>query len=462
MTVNKVEKKEKSIVEVTITITAEEFEAAVQQAYFKNKNQIMVPGFRKGKAPRKVIEGMYGSKVFYEDALEIALPNHARDAFIAEKLIVVGYPDFKDVDFAENGDLTFVAGVPVFPEVTLGEYKGVTAYKAPVEVTEEDIDAAIEQMRQRNARQVSVDRAIENGDTAIIDFEGFKEGVPFEGGKGTNHPLTIGSGSFVPGFEEQLIGKKAGEEVTVALTFPEDYHADLAGAAVEFKVTIHEVKTTELPELDDEFAKDVSEFDTMAELRLDQKTKLAEKKAEQAQSNFREEAIRVARENMTVDIPDVMVEDQLDAMMNQFANSLQQQGFSVEQYTQIIGITMEQMRETYRPMAREHVLSDLMLHAVADAENLEVTDEEADAEYEVIAQTYGVDLEEVKKNIAVTSLKEDLRQRKAADFVVDNAVATDVAPVEEKAEEEKKPVKKTTKKTTKTAAEGEEAAEKKP
>lgn len=463
MTVTNVEKKEKSMVEVSITVSKEEFEEAVQKAYFKNKSQVSVPGFRKGKAPRKVIEGMYGSKVFYEDALEIALPDASREAFVAKEIIGIGYPQFKDVDFTEDGGVVFVAAVPVFPEVTLGDYKGLTVYKAPVDATQEDIDCEIEKLRERNSRQITVDRAIKADDTAIIDFEGFKDGVPFEGGKDVNHALKIGSGQFVPGFEEQLIGKKAGEDLTVSLTFPEDYTGDLAGAPVEFKVHIHEVKETEIPQVDDEFAKDVSEFDTMAELRADQAAKIAEKKAEEVEHAFREAVVKQARENIVADIPDIMVEDQLDQMMQQFANSLQGQGISIQQYLQMIGMSEADMRRTYAPMAREHVLSDLLLHAVAEAEGIEVTDEDAEAEYANIAETYKVDIELAKKNIPVTSLKEDMRQRKAGDIIVASAVVTDIDPekTEEKAEEEKKPAKKPAVKKAATEKKAEKAPEEK-
>ena len=436
MNVKSVEKQEKGTVELVIEIGAEEFEAAVQKVYLKQRGKIMVPGFRKGKAPRKIIEGMYGSGVFYEDAINELYPQAYADAVEQEKLDAVAWPKVEVVSVGKEG-LTFKAVVTVRPEVKLGEYKGLTAEKPEVTVTDEDIDNELKPYINRATRMVTVEREAQNGDTVVIDFEGFLNGEPFEGGKGEGHSLELGSNSFVPGFEEQLVGTKAGDEKDLDITFPEDYHADLAGKAVVFHVKVNEVKEPQTPELDDEFAKDVSEFETLEAFRKDLGEKLAKRREAQVQNDFENAVMEQLVENMECEIPDGMVEVQLDKLMDDYAMRLQGQGISLDDYMKMMGMTPEMMRASARPSALRQVQMELALTAVADAENLQVTAEEIEAEMNRLAEQYGLKLEQVKAAVPEESLTKDLRLKKASDLVIAEAkVGKAKKKAAKKAEEE--------------------------
>ena len=453
MKVTNVEKKENSTVELTIHVEADEFEAAVQKAYLKSRSRIAVPGFRKGKAPRKIIEGMYGSGVFYEDAINIVYPGAYEEAVKEQGLDDVGYPQTEVVEVGKEG-FTFKALVSVRPEVKLGQYKGLTAPKAEPAVTDEDIENELKPYITRATRLVSVDREAQNGDTAVIDFEGFDNGVAFEGGKGENYSLELGSGSFVPGFEEQIVGLKAGDEKELNITFPEDYVPDLAGKAVIFKVKVKEVKEHQAPVVDDEFAKDVSEFETLEEFKKSLGDKLLDSKTKSAQQEYENAVIEQLVGNMEADIPDAMVEVQLDKLMEDFSMRLSNQGMKMEDYLAMMGATPESMRASARPTAQRQVEVDLALTAVADAESITISDEELEEELKKIAEEYKLELDEVKRAIPVEDMKRDLRLRKASELVMAEAKVGE-APKKEEAEE--KP-KKTTRKKKAESAEGEEAA----
>ncbi len=420
MKVTSVEKKEKSTVELTIQIGAEEFEAAVQKAYLKNRGRISVPGFRKGKAPRKIIEGMYGAGVFYEDAINAVTPGAYEQAVKEQNLDDVGYPKMEIVEAGKEG-FTFKALVSVRPEVKLGAYKGLTAPKEEAKVTEKDIDNELKPYIDRATRLVSVKRKAKKGDTAIIDFEGFDNGTPFEGGKGENYELKLGSGTFVPGFEEQVIGMKAGEEKDLDITFPEDYHADLAGKAVVFHVNVKEVKEPQAPQVDDEFAKDVSEFETLEAFRKDLGEKLAERRSKQAQADFENAVMEQLVGNMECEIPDGMVDVQLDKLMEDYAMRMQSQGISMDDYMKMMNMNADMVRASARPSALRQVQMELALTAVADAENVEVTQEDVDAQIKQLAEQYSVSEEQVKTAIPEETLKRDLRLKKAGDLVIAQA-----------------------------------------
>ena len=422
MKVTSVEKKEKSTVELTIQVEADQFEAAVQKVYLKNRGRINVPGFRKGKAPRKIIEGMYGTGVFYDDAVNDVYPGAYEQAVKEQGLDDVGYPKVEVVEVGKDG-LTFKALVSVRPEVKLGEYKGLTAPKEEVKVTEEDIDGELKPYIDRATRLVSVQREARKGDTAVIDFEGFDNGTPFEGGKGENYELKLGAGMFVPGFEEQVIGMETGEEKDLDITFPEDYHADLAGKAVVFHVKVNEVKEPQPPEVDDEFAKDVSEFETLAEFRKSLGDKLLERKEAQAKADFENAVLEQLVENMECEIPDGMVERQTDQLMEDYAMRLRSQGITLDNYMSMMGMTPEAMRASAKPSALKQVQIELALTAVAEAEKLEVTDEECDEEASKLAEQYNMPIEQVKSAVTADSLRRDLRLRKAHELVIAAAKA---------------------------------------
>ncbi len=449
MKVTSVEKKEKSTVELTIQVEAEAFEAAIQKAYLKNRGRINVPGFRKGKAPRKIIEGMYGASVFYEDAINDLYPAAYEEAVKEQGLDDVGYPKMEIVEVGKEG-FTFKALVSVRPEAKLGEYLGLTAPKEEPAVTDKDIDEELKPYISRATRLVSVKRKAKNGDTAVIDFEGFDNGTPFEGGKGENYDLKLGAGMFVPGFEEQVVGMKAGEEKDIDITFPEDYHADLAGKAVVFHVKCNEVKESQAPEVDDEFAKDVSEFETLADFRKDLGEKLLERKKAQAQSDFENAVIEQLVENMECEIPDGMVEVQVDRLMDDYAMRLQNQGIAMDQYMSMMGMNMEMMRASARPSALKQVQMELALAAVAKAEGLQASDEECEAEIAKLAEQYQMEADQVKAFITDDVLRNDLTLRKASELVLSKAKVGEAKKNEEKAE--KKPARKAAKK----AEEGEE------
>ena len=463
MTVKSCEKLEKSQVALTIEVGAAEFEAAVEKAYQKMRRKINVPGFRPGKAPRKMIERMYGAEVFFEEAINIAFPEAYEAAVEQEKLQVVGYPAVEMVGEVTKDGFTFKATAPVYPEVTLGEYKGLKAEKPEVKVTAADVDERLKTLADRNTRLVSVDREAKSGDTAVIDFEGFLNGKPFEGGKGENHNLELGSGSFVPGFEDQVIGMKAGEEKDIDITFPENYHEDLAGKAVVFKVKVHEVKEKEVPEMDDEFAKDVSEFDTLKDLKADLKKKITEERQKDADRAFEENLMNQVAENITADIPDVMVENQARQYLDNFKAQISRQ-FPYEEYKKMTGMDDEKLLADAKEPALRQVKMDLAVAAIIKAENIEASDEDVEAEYKKMAEQFGMDVDMVKKYLVKEQVQDQLLSQKAVAVVVDSATAEKpkkAAKKEEAAEgEEKKPAKKTTKKAE--AADGEEKPKKAP
>ena len=466
MTVKSCEKLEKSRVALTIETSAEEFEAAVNKAYLKMRGKINVPGFRVGKAPRKIIEKMYGAEVFYEEAVNIILPDAYEAAVKEQGLETVGYPQVELESCTKDG-VVFKCTVAVYPEVKLGQYKGLEAPKAEVKVAAADINARLKEMADRNSRLVSVERAVKKGDTADIDFEGFDNGVAFDGGKGENFDLEIGSGSFVPGFEEQLIGMKAGEEKDIDITFPENYTPELAGKPVVFHVKVNEVKVKEVPAIDDEFAKDVSEFDTLKDLKADIKKKMTAERTEAAQRAFEDVLMAKVAEGVEADIPQEMVELQAERMMEQFKQQLASQGIPFDQYLKMTGTTEADFRQQAEGPASEQVKMDLAVEAIIKAEGLEASDEDVENEMKSVAEKYGMDLDTVKKYLRPEDVKEQVVREKVMKLVADNAVA--VAPAEEKAEleaegeiVEKKPAKKAAAKK----AEGEktegEKAEKKP
>ena len=463
MTVKSCEKLDKSRVALTIETGAEEFEAAVNKAYLKMRGKINVPGFRVGKAPRKIIEKMYGAEVFYEEAVNIILPDAYEAAVKEQELEVVGYPQVELESCTKDG-VVFKCTVAVYPEVKLGQYKGLEAPKAEVKVAAADVNARLKEMADRNSRLVSVDRAVKKGDTADIDFEGFDNGVAFDGGKGENFDLEIGSGSFVPGFEEQLIGMKAGEEKDIDITFPENYTPELAGKPVVFHVKINEVKVKEVPAIDDEFAKDVSEFDTLKDLKADIKKKMTAERTEAAQRAFEDVLMAKVAEGVEAEIPQEMVELQAEKMMEQFKQQLASQGIPFDQYLKMTGTTEADFRQQAQGPAAEQVKMDLAVEAIIKAEGLEATDEDVESEMKSVAEKYGMDLETVKKYLRPEDVKEQVIREKAVKIVADSAKA--VAPAEEKAElEEKgeaaeKPAKKVP--ARKAKAEDGEKAEKKP
>lgn len=442
MTVKTCEKIEKSRVSLTIEVSAAEFEAAIEKAYLKMRKNINLQGFRPGKAPRKMIEKMYGVEVFFEEAINIAFPE-AYEAAIKEKdLQVVGYPEVDMLGECTVEGFTFTAIVPVYPEATLGEYKGLSAVKGEVKVTEEDVANRLQQLADRNTRLVSVDREAKIGDIAVIDFEGFLNGVPFEGGKGENHNLELGAGQFVPGFEEQVMGMKAGEEKDLDITFPEQYTPELAGKAVVFKVKVHEVKEKEIPALDDEFAKDVSEFDTLDELKADLEKKIAEEHQKQIDQEFADALMEQVAENLTVEIPDAMVEAQCKQFLDNFKMQLAQQGIPYEEYMKMTGGDEAKLMEEAKEPALRQVRMDLAMQAIIKAEELTVSDEEIEGEYVKMAEQYGMDIEMVKKYLMADQIRDELVSRKAIEVVTSSAKAKKAR---------KTAAKKTTKKAEKEA-----------
>ena len=460
MNVKSCEKVEKSRVALTISVGAEEFEAAVNKAYLKMRGKINVPGFRAGKAPRKIIEKMYGAEAFYEEAVNIVLPDAYEAAVAEQKLDVVGYPEV-ELEGVNAEGCTFKCTVPVYPEVKLGQYKGLEAPKAEVKVMAADVNNRLSEMADRNSRLVSVDRAAKKGDTANIDFEGFDNGVPFDGGKGESHDLELGSGSFVPGFEDQVIGMKAGEEKDIDITFPQDYTPELAGKAVVFHVKVNEVKVKEVPALDDEFAKDVSEFDTLKDLKADIKKKLTEERNTAAQRAFEDVLMQKVADGIEADIPDAMVDAQAEQMVNNFKQQMAAQGIPFEQYLKMTNTSEADFKAQAQAPALGQVRMDLALAAIVKEEKLEASDAEVDAEMEKVAQQYGMDLETVKKYLRADEVKEQVLREKAIKVVADSAKA--VAPEAAEAAEEEKPAKKSAaKKTAKKAEDGEEKPTKKP
>ena len=433
MNVKSVE-KETSKATVTVELTKAELEPAVNKAYLKYRKDIAIPGFRKGKAPRVVIEAAYGKHVFFEDAIEEMFPQIYQEAVMTQDMKPVGRPSVSDMNIADDDSVTLTIVTDLYPAVTLGQYKGIEVEKVNAEVKESEVDAEIDRMAQNVARISTVERPAKDGDTVVIDFEGFLNGVAFKGGKGENHELVLGSGSFIPGFEEQVVGMSAGEEKDINVTFPENYHAsELAGKEVTFKVKVHEVKETVLPEKDDEFVKDVSEFDTMAELRADIEKRILDEKQAGIDRAFENAAVEKAAENMTAEIPDSMVEEELDQELERMDYELRAQGASLEAYSKMLGGNMDSIRKSLRPGALNAVRTNVMLDAVVDAEKIEVSEEECEEEYKKLADSYKMELDKVKELLPVESLKGDLQVRKAAKLIAESAVA--VAPkAEEKAE----------------------------
>lgn len=421
-----VEKLENNMAKITIETGAEELDKAIESAYQKQKSKISIPGFRKGKVPRQIIEKMYGKEVFYEDAANALIPDAYEKALDECEEDIVSSPKIEVTQIEAGKPFIFTATVALKPEVKLGKYKGVKVEKIDTEVTEEEVNEAIEKERENNARNITVeDRPVKDGDMTVIDFEGFVDGVAFEGGKGENYPLTIGSGAFIPGFEEQLIGKEIGKETEVNVTFPEDYHAeDLKGKAAVFKCTVKEIKEKELPEVDDEFASEVSEFDTLAEYKEDLKKNLEEKKAKDAKDAKEEAAIEAVVEASEMEIPEAMLETQQRQMVDEFAQRITMQGISMEQYLQLTGTNYQQMVEQVKPQAEKRIKSRLVLEAVAAAEKLEVTDEEYNKEIETMAEVYQTEADKVKEMLGereTKNIRQDLVVRKAAEFVVEHA-----------------------------------------
>lgn len=420
------EKLEKNMAKLTIEVSAQELEKAIEGAYQKNKNKISIPGFRKGKVPRHMIEKMYGKEIFYEDAANALIPDAYEKAVEECEEDIVSSPSIDVVQIEAGKPFIFTAEVALKPEVKLGKYKGVKVPKADVTVTDEEIDAEINKERERNARNIEVnDRAVKDGDMTVLDFEGFVDGVAFEGGKGENYPLTIGSGAFIPGFEEQLVGAEIGKEVEVNVTFPEDYQAeDLKGKAALFKCTVKEIKEKELPELDDEFASEVSEFDTLAEYKADVKGKLEERKAKEAKDDKEAAVIEAIVKDSDMEIPEAMLETQQRQMIDEFAQRIQMQGLSLEQYFQFTGTSYERMLEEVKPQADKRIRSRLVLEAVVKAENIEATDEDYEEELKTMAEAYQMEVDKIKEMLPEKSadqIKKDIAVRKAADFVVENA-----------------------------------------
>ena len=442
-----VEKLEKSMAKLTIEVSAEEFEAAMQKAYIKNKNRIQLQGFRKGKAPRAMVEKIYGPGVFYEDAANIIIPDAYEAAAKESELEIVSQPQIDVTQIEKGKSFIFTAEVAVKPVVTLGEYKGLKYENRPVEVTDEEVETELKKVQEQQASTETVeDRAAEMGDIVTIDYEGSVDGVPFDGGKADDYDLTLGSHSFIDTFEDQLVGKKTGEETEVNVTFPEQYHAaELAGKPAVFKVTVKAIKTKVLPELDDEFASEVSDFDTMAEYREDVQKKLTSKKEEEAKIAKEEAVLDAVIADAKMEIPDAMLETQQRQLLENFAQRIQTQGLSLEQYMQFTGLTAQTMMEQLKPEALKRIQSRLVLEAVAAAEKMEATEEDFEAEIKSIAESYQMEADKVKELLGeqgAKQVKEDICVRKAADFIVDNA------------KEAKAAAKKTTKK--------EKAAEEKP
>ena len=464
MTVKNVEKLEKSRIALEVEVGAEELEAAVAKAYLKIRNKINIPGFRPGKAPRKMIEARFGADVFYADAVDEAFPEAYTKAIESEKLDTVGYPEVELVGDVTKDGFTFKATVAVYPEVKLGEYKGLSAPKETVKVTDKDVKQRLDELATRNARLVSVERKAKKGDTAVIDFEGFDNGVPFDGGKGENYELELGSGSFVPGFEDQVIGMKAGEEKDIDITFPEDYTPELAGKAVVFKVKVSEVKAQELPEIDDEFAKDVSEFDTLDELKADIKKQIESDREKAADIAFENALLEQVADSVECEIPDVMIEDQCKRFLEEFKSRVMAQGIPYDQYVKMTGMDEAKFLEEGREPATKQVKMDLAIAEIIDQEKLEAGAEEIDEEYKKLSESYGMDAEMVKKYLSEAEVRTQVLNRKAVAVVVGSA-KVGKAPVKKAADkaedkEEKKPAAKKSTKKTEDAAE--EKAEKKP
>lgn len=422
-----VEKLEKNMAKLTIEVSADDLEKALQSAYNRQKSKISIPGFRKGKVPRQMVEKMYGAEIFYDDAANALLPKAYSEAYEESGLDIVSQPKIDIVQIEKGKPFIFTAEVATKPEVTLGEYKGLKVDKISNRVTQKEIDAKVQEEAEKNARTITVeDRPVQDGDEVILDFEGFVDGEAFEGGKGENYPLTIGSGSFIPGFEEQLVGVESGKETEVNVTFPEDYHAEnLKGKAAVFKCTIHEIKAKELPEIDDEFAAEVSEFDTLEEYKADIKAKIKEEKEKEGKSKQEDQAVEQAIANASMEIPDAMIDTQARQMLDDFAQRMRQQGLTIEQYYQFTGSTEEKMMEELKPQAVKRIETRLVLEAIAKAENIEISDEKLDEEIAKMAEAYQMEADKLKEYMGDAEkkqMKEDMAVQEAVTFLVENAV----------------------------------------
>lgn len=422
-----VEKLEKNMAKLTIEVSADELEKALQNAYMRQKNKINMPGFRKGKVPRQMIEKMYGPEIFYDDAANSLIPKAYSEAYDECELEIVSQPEINVEQIEKGKPFIFTAQVATKPEVTLGEYKGLEVDKVSTRVTQKEVDAKIQEEAEKNARTITVeDRPVQDKDEIILDFEGFVDGEAFEGGKGENYPLTIGSGSFIPGFEEQLIGAEPEKEIEVKVTFPEDYHAeDLKGKDAVFKCTIHEIKAKEIPEIDDEFAAEVSEFDTLDEYKADVKAKIKEQKAADGKRKKEDQAVEKAIANATMEIPDAMVNTQARQMMDEFAQRIQAQGLTMDQYFQFTGMDREKMMEEMKPQALKRIETRLVLEAVAKAENIEISDEKLDEELAKMAEAYKMEVDKLKEfmgDAEKKQMKEDMAVQEAVTFLAENAV----------------------------------------
>ena len=422
-----VENLEHNMAKLTIEVSAEEFEGALQKAYLKQRGKISVPGFRKGKVPRQLVEKMYGPEIFYDDAANFIIPDAYAKAYDESEIEIASQPKIEVTQCEKGKAFIFTAEVAVKPEVTLGEYKGMEVTKISNRVTAKEIDARLEEEQNKNARTITVeDRAVADKDEVVLDFEGFVDGVAFEGGKGENYPLTIGSKTFIPGFEEQLIGAELEKEVEVNVTFPEDYQAEeLAGKAAVFKCTVHEIKAKELPELDDEFASEISDFSTLEELKADIKAKIKEEKIAEGKKKQEEEAIEAAVANAEMDLPEAMVETEARQMIEDFARRLQQQGLSMEQYMQFTGMQADKMAEEMRPQAETRIKTRLVLEAIVKAENIEISDERIDEEIAKMAEVYQMEADKLKGFMGENEkaqMKQDLAVQEAVNFLVENAV----------------------------------------
>lgn len=433
MNVKELERKEKNTAELTVVVSAEKFESAINKAYNKNKGKISIPGFRKGKANRKIIESMYGESVFYDDAVEELYPEALQFGIEQEKLTTVGRPSILDVNVEDDKSLTIKFLVSLYPEIKIEGYKGISAPKPAVRILKKDVEREINKTREQNARIQLVDREAQTGDIAKIDFEGFMDGTAFEGGKGEGYDLELGSGTFIPGFEEQVVGAKAGDNIDVNVTFPQAYAPELAGKDATFKVHVVEVKEKILPELDDEFAKDVSEFDTYDEYFASVKEKLSETRKADAEKNFQDVVLQRLVEKVEGDIPDAMVEDQVENMLSSFRYNLAAQGIELEQYCQMLGTDLEEMKKELRPTAEKELKADLAFEAIAAKENFEVSDEQIEEEYKKMAEQYSMDVESVKNAVSSDVIKTNLKIDAAKSLVYAEAV---VEKKEKKSEEE--------------------------
>ncbi|MCD8047029.1 MAG: trigger factor [Clostridiales bacterium] len=437
MNVKNVEKKENNTAELSVEISAQEFDAAVNKVYAKVKGQITLPGFRKGKAPRKLVEKMYGAGVFYEDAMEELYPAIMEEITKDESMEIVGYPQTNVQTIGAEG-VSLTATVGLMPVATLGQYKEIPAPRAEVTVSDEEVDAALQPYISRATTQVAVDRPAQMGDTTVIDFEGFVDGVVFEGGKGENHELKLGSGSFIPGFEDQLVGVSAGEDKDVVVTFPEEYHAkELAGKEATFKCTVHEVREEQAPTLDDEFAKDVSEFETLDEFKADLKEKKLEEKNKNADEAFHQSVMTAVVNNAQMEIPDTMVEYETDKMMENYESRIKSMGIALDNYLNMMGTNQTEFRVSIKASALRQIQQELVLKAIVEAEGIEATEEEINAHVAELSEEYGMEEDKIREALNNETLARDVKLKKASELVYASAVAT--APVEESAAEEEAP-----------------------